>query len=608
MNKGPGSRLAKQPSKGLLCQNSSNAKCVSQFEEELRLPFSDFINKLDRSINIGVSFSEEERDCTIDYTVKTAVETVVYVIKKLDNARIQNLQTRTSEKEKENELLRVRLETTEKEMLAMRQYINSVHTDMKHSPVNTHLNVTCAQFDNARHISPDTVQIGTSRHRSEAGPSKGSCAPQKECQYGFESIPVNRGLNYSSTTGNICEKRLGTWTRNEWGSEGTGPENIKSVLEPLCIKEEVSLRDCSEIPSEVPKQDSVQCDEDSLQQGLFGNRYNVPAPKSANTQEEVPEFESVQIKEESPEFDTVRISWEVSEESHFNVRKENTALGSEQCNALLFDQVNPDRHGNKESGSHRITGSFEQNLANIQRGEEPMSSTSNVLCRSLAAEKQRRYRERLKADPERAREHREKDLMRPGCLPNGMEYTLSNQDSAVSVGALSQQQLYRQTLQKTGRYEEYKMKQARRNAAWRRREKTVEQKERERELGRIRFVCLPMAIQDCTHKEASLTPAALRQRRYRLNLQRKGRYEEYKKRQALQQAARRKREKTVEEQERERESSRLRYHERKVSIRDLPEQIQLEKRELWREASRRYRQRQKHSPQAPLPYSIHPAS
>ncbi|KAK6471438.1 hypothetical protein HHUSO_G29852 [Huso huso] len=529
MNKGPGLRLAKQPNKGL-CQNSSNAKCVSQFEEELRLPFSDFINKLDRSINIGVSFSEEERDCTIDYTVKTAVETVVYVIKKLDNARIQNLQMRTSEKEKENELLRVRLETTEKEMLAMRQYINSVHSNMKPSPVNTHLNVTCTQIDNARHISPDSVQIG-SRHRSEAGPSKG----QKECQYGFESNPVNRGLNYSSTTDNICEKRLGTWTRNEsaWGSEGTGPENIKSVLEPLCIKEEVSLQDCSEIPSEVPKQVSVQCDEDPLQQGLFGNRCNIPAPKSANTQEEVPEFESVQIKEESPEFDTVRISWEVSEESHFNVRKENTASGSEQCNALLFDQVNPDRHGNKESGSHRITGSFEQNLANIQRGEEPMSSTSNVLCRSLAAEKQRRYRERLKADPERAREHREKDL--------------------------------------------------------------------------IRFVCLPMAIQDCTHKEASLTPAALRQRRYRLNLQRKGRYEEYKKRQALQQAARRKREKTVEEQERERESSRLRYHERKVSIRDLPEQIQLEKRELWREASRRYRQRQKHSPQAPLPYS-HPAS
>lgn len=555
-------RLAKQPNKGL-CQNSSNAKCVSQFEEELRLPFSDFINKLDRSINIGVSFSEEERDCTIDYTVKTAVETVVHVIKKLDNARIHNLQMRTSEKEKENELLRVRLETTEKEMLAMRQYINSVHSNMKPSPVNTHLNVTCTQIDNARLINPDSVQIG-SRHRSEAGPSKG----QKECQYGFESNPVNRGLNYSSTTDNICEKRLGTWTRHEsaWGSEGTGPENIKSVLEPLCIKEEVSLQDCSEIPSEVPKQVSVQCDEDSLQQGLFGNRCNIPAPKSANTQEEVPEFESVQIKEESPEFDTVRISWEVSEESHFNVRKENTASGSEQCNALLFDQVNPDRHGNKESGSHRITGSFEQNLANIQRGEEPMSSTSNVLCRSLAAEKQRRYRERLKADPERAREHREKDLIRPGCLPNGMEYTLSDQDSAVSVGALSQQQLYRQTLQKTGRYEEYKMKQARRNAAWRKREKTVEQKERERELGRIRFVCLPMAIQDCTHKEASLTPAALRQRRYRLNLQRKGRYEEYKKRQALQQAARRKREKTVEEQERERESSRLRarrYRERR---------------------------------------------
>ncbi|XP_058862259.1 uncharacterized protein LOC117962361 isoform X3 [Acipenser ruthenus] len=570
MNKGPGLRLAKQPNKGL-CQNSSNAKCVSQFEEELRLPFSDFINKLDRSINIGVSFSEEERDCTIDYTVKTAVETVVHVIKKLDNARIHNLQMRTSEKEKENELLRVRLETTEKEMLAMRQYINSVHSNMKPSPVNTHLNVTCTQIDNARLINPDSVQIG-SRHRSEAGPSKG----QKECQYGFESNPVNRGLNYSSTTDNICEKRLGTWTRHEsaWGSEGTGPENIKSVLEPLCIKEEVSLQDCSEIPSEVPKQVSVQCDEDPLQQGLFGNRCNIPAPKSANTQEEVPEFESVQIKEESPEFDTVRISWEVSEESHFNVRKENTASGSEQCNALLFDQVNPDRHGNKESGSHRITGSFEQNLANIQRGEEPMSSTSNVLCRSLAAEKQRRYRERLKADPERAREHREKDLIRPGCLPNGMEYTLSDQDSAVSVGALSQQQLYRQTLQKTGRYEEYKMKQARRNAAWRKREKTVEQKERERELGRIRFVCLPMAIQDCTHKEASLTPAALRQRRYRLNLQRKGRYEDgflfyffrYKKRQALQQAARRKREKTVEEQERERESSRLRarrYRERR---------------------------------------------
>lgn len=548
-------RLAKQPNKGL-CQNSSNAKCVSQFEEELRLPFSDFINKLDRSINIGVSFSEEERECTIDYTVKTAVETVVYVIKKLDNARIQNLQMRTAEKEKENELLRVRLETTEKEMLAMRQYINSVHSNMKPPPVNTHLNVTCTQFDNARHINPDIVQIG-SRHRSEAGPSK----DQKECQYGFESNPVNRGLNYSSTTDNISEKRLGTWTRNEsaWGSEGTGPENIKSVLEPLCIKEEVSLRDCSEIPSEVPKQVSVHCDEDSLQQGLFGNRCNIPALKSANTQEEVPEFESVQIKEESPEFDTVRISWEVSEESHFNVRKENTASGSEQCNALLFDQVNPDRHGNKESDSHRITGSFEQNLANIQRGEEPMSSTSNVLCRSLAAEKQRRYRERLKADPERAREHREKDLIRPGCLPNGMDYTLSDQDSAVSVGALSQQQLYRQTLQKTGRYEEYKMKQARRNAAWRKREKTAEQKERERELGRIRFVCLPMAIQDCTHKEASLTPAALRQRRYRLNLQRKGRYEEYKKRQALQQAARRKRQKTVEEQERERESSRLRY-------------------------------------------------
>ncbi|XP_041099054.1 uncharacterized protein LOC121309932 isoform X2 [Polyodon spathula] len=538
MNKGPGSRLAKQPSRAGLCQNSPSAKRVSQFEQELRLPFSDFINKLDRSINIGVSFSEEERDCTIDYTVKTALETVVHVIKKLDHARIQNLQAKAYEKEKENELLKMRLEATEKEMQAMRQYINGVHSNA--APVNAHLHATSGQSCNARRmISPDTVQIGASRHRSEAGPSKAGCAPQRECQYGFESVHGSRGLNYSSTPGNTCEKRLDTWTTSEsvCGSEGTGPDNLKPALEPLCIKEELLLRDCSEIPSDVSQQVSVQRDEDSL----FGDRYDVPAPKSADAQAEVPKFEPIQVKEESPEFDTVRISWEVSEESSFDVQKEAADSVSEQCREQLFDRVNPHMHGGPTGGcqaSHRIPESFEPNLANIQRNEQPMSSTSNVLCRSLAAEKQRRYRERLKADPERAREHRAKDLTRPGCLPNGTEgCTLSDQDPAVSVGAQSQQQLYRQMLQQTGHYEEYKVKQARRNAAWRRREKTVEQKERERELGRIR------------------------------------------------------------------------YHERKVSIRDLPEQIQLEKRELWREASRRYRQkhRQKHSPQAPLPYS-HPAS
>ncbi|XP_041099057.1 uncharacterized protein LOC121309932 isoform X5 [Polyodon spathula] len=492
MNKGPGSRLAKQPSRAGLCQNSPSAKRVSQFEQELRLPFSDFINKLDRSINIGVSFSEEERDCTIDYTVKTALETVVHVIKKLDHARIQNLQAKAYEKEKENELLKMRLEATEKEMQAMRQYINGVHSNA--APVNAHLHATSGQSCNARRmISPDTVQIGASRHRSEAGPSKAGCAPQRECQYGFESVHGSRGLNYSSTPGNTCEKRLDTWTTSEsvCGSEGTGPDNLKPALEPLCIKEELLLRDCSEIPSDVSQQVSVQRDEDSL----FGDRYDVPAPKSADAQAEVPKFEPIQVKEESPEFDTVRISWEVSEESSFDVQKEAADSVSEQCREQLFDRVNPHMHGGPTGGcqaSHRIPESFEPNLANIQRNEQPMSSTSNVLCRSLAAEKQRRYRERLKADPERAREHRAKDL--------------------------------------------------------------------------TRFVCLPTAVQDCTHKEASLSPAALRQRRYRLNLQRKGRYEEYKKRQALQQAARRKRQKTVEEQERERESSRLRarrYRERR---------------------------------------------
>ncbi|MGH0123827.1 UNVERIFIED_CONTAM: hypothetical protein FKN15_029949 [Acipenser sinensis] len=82
-------------------------------------------------VSISVSFIQDELASTIEHAVKAAVDTVLCEITKVVDSKFTEFQMEMSGKEKENEILKLRLEISESELKAVRECMNAAGADIK---------------------------------------------------------------------------------------------------------------------------------------------------------------------------------------------------------------------------------------------------------------------------------------------------------------------------------------------------------------------------------------------------------------------------------------------------------------------------------------------
>ncbi|XP_039609021.1 uncharacterized protein LOC120529024 isoform X1 [Polypterus senegalus] len=439
--------------------NTKSKYGVFQLEEDILQPFAECKNKMD---NCSIVFlSKEERMSAIERVVKTAVETVVYVITRLNDCTIRDLQLRIAEKEKENELLKIRMELTERELTGR------IHR-----------------------LTAQNAAV-TKNKRSDDPASERRLAKQ------LVGLPAEQG-GLSPAVTDVENSAVESDTEQEVlaDSDFSGAEEGLQGEKLACVKNEPldwNFFEVALVNGPVPPEQNCGL----LQPGSNSNSRNVFEVDSTSIKDESMDARPVIIKEEANDCEGLDVSWEVSKGGSSNCIQEeglnkelllkhnsvhiHPGLPKEFC----YDLIKEGRdwifkNGNFGSGT------------NFYQHEGPMYSYNSVtqkMNKVSATEKQHCYLGRLKAGTERGRMQKGKDQNRFTLCPNKTKNTaLSEQynpEQGVSRAALRQRR-YRESLQRNGVYEEYKRQQALRSAAWRRREKTEEERERERALARIR--------------------------------------------------------------------------------------------------------------------------
>ncbi|MGH0121000.1 UNVERIFIED_CONTAM: hypothetical protein FKN15_070192 [Acipenser sinensis] len=82
-------------------------------------------------VSISISVFQDQLDSTIEHAVKAAVDTVLCEITKVVGSKFTEFQMLMSGKEKENEILKLRLEISESELKAVRECMNAAGADIK---------------------------------------------------------------------------------------------------------------------------------------------------------------------------------------------------------------------------------------------------------------------------------------------------------------------------------------------------------------------------------------------------------------------------------------------------------------------------------------------
>ncbi|MGH0123830.1 UNVERIFIED_CONTAM: hypothetical protein FKN15_029952 [Acipenser sinensis] len=82
-------------------------------------------------VSVSVSFIQDELASTIEHAVKAAVDTVLCEITKVVDSKFTKFQMEMFGKQKENEILKLRLEISESELKAVRECMNAAGADIK---------------------------------------------------------------------------------------------------------------------------------------------------------------------------------------------------------------------------------------------------------------------------------------------------------------------------------------------------------------------------------------------------------------------------------------------------------------------------------------------
>ncbi|KAJ8354584.1 hypothetical protein SKAU_G00221510 [Synaphobranchus kaupii] len=306
------------------------------------------------NVNTEYSFLSNEDDArAIEDAIRGAVKVVLDVFWTINHNKVQEYQRKVAEKDRENDILRIRMECAERELVTLRQFKHSAEQcgDSLNSDTDgTHGLVSCLSTEhrNQRVCVVPVLQGDEKEMLSD-------CAWKRESMSPYEG-------RYSGA--HPQEKEA---TACSWGSPPVMDLNhqppIAGTTSPITFE------------------------------GQPGGQ-----PRSGRT------FTITKVKEEPPDFRNVHIKWEMSEES----------VGRVECQSYPrlhpFAPLSQYRGGDSLAvGTQVISSGLPE-----QPGDRVTASAScqTSIQRLLNRERQQKYRERIRADPERQRVYREKDRNR----------------------------------------------------------------------------------------------------------------------------------------------------------------------------------------------------
>ncbi|XP_036395644.1 uncharacterized protein LOC118785181 [Megalops cyprinoides] len=312
------------------------------------------------------SFFSNEDVRAIEDAVRAAIKVVLKVFCTINNNKVQGYHKKMAAKDKENEVLRIRMERAERELITLRRFRRSVEQ--------------CGA-----NVTMDSNGDGSFGHDSglsseDNGKQRLCVSPEvddehkdvlSQCMWKTEFVRSYEGMD----SGVHAQDREAT----ECGVEGF----TESDLNP----QEPSERAVSPV---------------LLQDQPTGQ------PETGRKLSASP-VTPLEVKEEPLDLDTVYIKWEVSEES---IGREGGCPMS-KCVLGKECEVYPRPSPFIPLSQHRAVGTQNSIFWPSEQSEERLNNSASYLQKRLSnRERQQRYRDRIRADPERQRVFRERDRSR----------------------------------------------------------------------------------------------------------------------------------------------------------------------------------------------------
>ncbi|KAG7469582.1 hypothetical protein MATL_G00130380 [Megalops atlanticus] len=311
------------------------------------------------------SFFSNEDVRAIEESVRAAIKLVLKVFCTINNTRVQEYHRKMSE-DKENEVLRIRMERAERELITLRRFRRSFEqcganvTIDPNGDGNFGHDSGLSSEDNGKHclcVSPEVDD----EHKDVLS----------QCMWKTEFVRSYEGMDSSAHAQDREATKCGLEGFTE--SDLNPQEASKRAVSPVLLQDQ---------PTGQPE---------------TGRRLSA-SPVTP-----------LEVKEEPPDFDTVYIKWEVSEES---VRREG---GCPMSKYVLGKEceVYPRPSPFTPLSQHRAVGTQNSIFWPSEQSEERLNNSASYLQKRLSnRERQQRYRDRIRADPERQRAFRERDRSR----------------------------------------------------------------------------------------------------------------------------------------------------------------------------------------------------
>ncbi|KAJ8290122.1 hypothetical protein GJAV_G00008940 [Gymnothorax javanicus] len=298
-------------------------------------------------------FSDDNDALVIEDAIRAAINEVIDVFLRINNKKIQDYEMRLTEKDRENELLRTRMEIAERELVTLRR---------------RQINHPMGYRGNS--VSPDPDADDTLGGNSCLSTEENRT--QRVCVVPF---PIEK----SEVLSECAFKREDT----------TGLYEMYSNADPhqgeACIWESSVAMNLSHVVQNERTANPI------TEEGQLGGRAECGSTLSIST-----------VKEEPPDFQSIHVEWEMSDETVTGVGCD-AHRGPPPCAAL----------SQCRRGKSLAPGAQDTSVVHLQQPEEGISASATCeRKRLLNREKQQKYRERIRADPERERAYRERDRNR----------------------------------------------------------------------------------------------------------------------------------------------------------------------------------------------------
>ncbi|XP_064207348.1 uncharacterized protein LOC135263351 [Anguilla rostrata] len=297
-------------------------------------------------------FLNEDDARAIEDAIRAAIKVVLNVSWTISNKKMQEFQRMVAERDRENEILKIRMENAERELVTLRHFKYSVE-----------------QCDDSLNSDTD----GT--HGRDACLSTEENETQRACAVPFLHYEEKVVLSECTRKREIKSPYEGTYSEAH-------PQEREATA---CIWESPAMTDLNDKVTSERTTSPITSGAQSGGQPECGRTLTI-----------------AKVKEEPPDFESIYFKWEMSEESVRRVECESYP------GPPPFAPFSQFRMGDSLPAGTQI---FSFGLSE-QPGERGATSSSCLRKRISSRERQQKYRERIRADPEKERAFREKDRNR----------------------------------------------------------------------------------------------------------------------------------------------------------------------------------------------------